>query len=173
MWSGLWKRSGCRIQARAQMNSAIRPKSLRCISTSAVSYNKQWDGAVGKFRVASKELLSNSSAYQSFGSLKEPHKLVLTKMQELSDLIDLAVEQDDTELKQYLLSGDIEEACTLARELYLSRLLHGCENADAAITITAGAGGVDSCDWTQMLATMYKQCRRGKNQSIQALGLVQ
>ncbi|KAJ2094865.1 hypothetical protein GGI09_005170, partial [Coemansia sp. S100] len=78
-------------------------------------------------------------------------------MQELSDLIDLAVEQDDAELKQYLLGGDIEEVCTLARELYLSRLLHGCENTDAAITITAGAGGVDSCDWTQMLATMYKQ----------------
>ncbi|KAJ2866552.1 hypothetical protein GGH94_001444 [Coemansia aciculifera] len=93
------------------------------------------------------------------------HKLVLTKVQELSDLIDLAVEQDDAELKQYLIGGDIEEVCALARELYLSRLLRSSENADAAITITAGAGGVDSCDWTQMLATMYRQCGRSQIQN--------
>ncbi|KAJ2823058.1 hypothetical protein FBU31_004405, partial [Coemansia sp. 'formosensis'] len=136
----LLQQSGYRVLARTLKDPSVYLSSPRHISVSAIVNNKHWDGAVDTFRAASNELARNKSAYQSFASLRDSHKLVLAQMQDLSDVIDLAVEQDDSALKQHLITGDIEAICSLARELYLSRLLHSNENADAAITITAGAG---------------------------------
>ncbi|KAI8324940.1 bacterial peptide chain release factor 2 (bRF-2) [Martensiomyces pterosporus] len=70
-------------------------------------------------------------------------------------MIDLANEMSDAALKQDLVDGDISQLCEAADALKTEILLQREEDADAAVTITAGAGGKDSFDWTQMLANMY------------------
>ncbi|KAJ1938323.1 hypothetical protein FBU59_004475, partial [Linderina macrospora] len=70
-------------------------------------------------------------------------------------MIDLANDANDHDLKQTLLDDDLQQLAQDYKELKLACLLRTEENADAAMTITAGAGGIDSCDWTRMLVEMY------------------
>jgi peptide chain release factor 2 len=70
-------------------------------------------------------------------------------------LLDLADEADDTETR-----GEVAHKLdAVARELddaELRRLLGGEHDAsNAIVSINAGAGGTDACDWAEMLLRMY------------------
>jgi len=70
-------------------------------------------------------------------------------------LLELAAEEDDrptlAEVAQRL--GHSEERL---EEAEVRRLLGGeHDNADAIVSINAGAGGTDACDWAEMLLRMY------------------
>jgi peptide chain release factor 2 len=54
------------------------------------------------------------------------------------------------------LSSEINEIVTIVGSLELKTLLNGkFDNANAILTINAGAGGTDSQDWSEMLQRMY------------------
>lgn len=74
---------------------------------------------------------------------------------EVSELIELAeLEEDESVLT------DIESELTLVEkdveEMRLSALLKGkYDKLNAILTLHAGAGGTEACDWTEMLYRMY------------------
>ncbi|KAJ1952943.1 hypothetical protein EC988_003279 [Linderina pennispora] len=103
----------------------------------------QWEAAVQTFRNISDSLQQHQDAD------------LLTRAKGLGEMIGLANDANDQDLKQALIDDDIQRLAQDYEELKLQWLLSTEENADAAMTITAGAGGIDSCDWTRMLVEMY------------------
>ena len=79
----------------------------------------------------------------------------------LEDLNELwALLQDESELESgehYLeLLAELQQATDKVQHLELEALLDGeYDNQPALVTIHAGAGGVESCDWAEMLYRMY------------------
>ncbi len=74
-------------------------------------------------------------------------------MQELAILIDYKAEG---ELVDAEITSTFELLKTKIADLELKNMLSGAEDKfDAILTINAGAGGTESCDWAQMLMRMY------------------
>ncbi|KAJ2784138.1 hypothetical protein GGI15_002339 [Coemansia interrupta] len=91
----------------------------------------------------------------------------------------MADDQDDSEFRMHLINSDISHLCSDVSRYRIDQELLKNDD-DAAVTITAGAGGVDSCDWTMMLYKMYKRwstsktmkCKLGKRHTSFASVLV-
>lgn len=70
-------------------------------------------------------------------------------------MISLAVEADDESVLADVAS-ELEKAEKDIEEIRLRTLLRGKYDAcDAILTLHAGAGGTEACDWTEMLYRMY------------------
>lgn len=102
-----------------------------------------------------------SNAERVFGeitSLKDvllPWQDIINQIDETQELIDLYADETDetytTELEQQI--DAIEE---MFRPLKLKTLLNGkFDKNDCFLSIHAGAGGTEACDWAQMLMRMY------------------
>ena len=72
-----------------------------------------------------------------------------------SDIVDLAEEENDESLLLDL-SDELEAVEKTIEEMRLSALLKGkYDKLNALLTLHAGAGGTEACDWTEMLYRMY------------------
>ena len=70
-------------------------------------------------------------------------------------MISLAVEEDDESVLEEV-AGELETAEKDIEEIRLRTLLRGkYDSCDAILTLHAGAGGTEACDWTEMLYRMY------------------
>ena len=106
-----------------------------------------WDN-VEESQNVMKEVKSLKGVVEEYDDLK-------TKYEDIETLIDMAEEDEDADL--------IEEATALMdefektyEELRISTLLTGeYDKDDAILTLHAGAGGTESCDWASMLYRMY------------------
>lgn len=89
-------------------------------------------------------------------AIVEPCEAALRKYQELKELADITKEEDK-ELIADLLTG----TNTLLKEvdsLEFCTLLGGeLDRNNAILSINAGAGGTESCDWAEMLLRMYSR----------------
>ncbi len=76
-------------------------------------------------------------------------------LEDASDLIELAVlEDDDSFLPE--IDRELEQVEKDIEEMRLATLLKGkYDSLDALMTLHAGAGGTEACDWTEMLYRMY------------------
>lgn len=73
----------------------------------------------------------------------------------LEDFLTLAEEENDESLAPDI-EKDLEKAETDIEQLRLQTLLRGkYDGANAILTLHAGAGGTEACDWTEMLYRMY------------------
>lgn len=78
------------------------------------------------------------------------------KEQELEEFAVVLSPDDEALIREFsgridLLSGEVEK-------LEFAAILGGeRDSADAILSINAGAGGTESCDWAQMLLRMYRQ----------------
>lgn len=85
----------------------------------------------------------------------EEYNLVKKVLDEIEVLIELGVEANDESLNADVVA-ELKKAETLAENLWLKTLLNGkYDNNNAIITLHAGAGGTESCDWVSMLYRMY------------------
>lgn len=85
----------------------------------------------------------------------EPWQDLIIRLGDLEALYDLAVESKDDSL-----TAEIEEGIKAAKDrfekLNVLNLLSGeVDRNGAYLTIHAGAGGTEACDWAQMLSRMY------------------
>lgn len=77
----------------------------------------------------------------------------------LSDIRELLhiTEEEDLET-QTLLKEELEKAEQMIKDMEIRAFLSGEMDAkNAYLTIQAGAGGVEACDWAQMLLRMYRR----------------
>ncbi len=72
-----------------------------------------------------------------------------------ADLIDLAEEENDESIFEEI-EKELSEVEKTVEEMRLAALLKGkYDKLNALMTLHAGAGGTEACDWTEMLYRMY------------------
>lgn len=106
-----------------------------------------WDDP-DKSQKAMKELKGLKDSFEGYDSLK-------SGLEDINVLIEMADESDDASLVP-----EIEQEVTSfeekMEEIRIETLLSGeYDSCDAILTLHAGAGGTESCDWCQMLLRMY------------------
>ena len=106
-----------------------------------------WDDP-DKSQKAMKELKGLKDSFEGYDSLK-------SGLEDINVLIEMADEADDESL-----IPEIEEEITTFEEkiesIRIDTLLSGeYDKCNAILTLHAGAGGTESCDWCQMLFRMY------------------
>jgi peptide chain release factor 2 len=70
-------------------------------------------------------------------------------------MIELAEEMEDSSMEPDI-EGEIDKTTTLVGNLELRNMLKGRDDEKTALlTINAGAGGTEACDWASMLMRMY------------------
>ena len=94
---------------------------------------------------------------------------LMTQFEDIGLLIEMAYEENDESL-----IPDIEEELsqfeTVFEEMRIQTLLSGEYDKDNAIvTLHAGAGGTESCDWASMLYRMYNRWAERKGFSVEVL----
>jgi len=91
----------------------------------------------------------------------EPFRKLEARLADLDTLLEMAAEEPEGGGRQQLLDEFQTEAAATRRELdqfELKQFLSGEFDAcPAFVTIHAGAGGTESCDWADMLLRMYQR----------------
>lgn len=107
---------------------------------------------------AAQQVISEAS---SLRSKLEPFESLERKLADLELLLQIAEEENDAAARDHAFAEVANEAALLASELSqleLRFLLAGEFDPNPCyLTIHAGAGGTESCDWAQMLLRMYQR----------------
>ena len=91
------------------------------------------------------------------------------KYEDLWTLIEMAEEESDSDLLQEI-DSEYEEFVSAFEEYRVNALLSGeFDQNNAVITIHAGAGGTESCDWASMLYRMYTRWCEKKGYDVEVL----
>ena len=91
------------------------------------------------------------------------------KYEDLWTLIEMAEEEGDSDLLQEI-DSEYEEFVSAFEEYRVNALLSGeFDQNNAVITIHAGAGGTESCDWASMLYRMYTRWCEKKGYDVEVL----
>ncbi|MDR2592330.1 MAG: peptide chain release factor 2 [Chitinispirillales bacterium] len=85
----------------------------------------------------------------------EPWDKANTDASDISELYALAAEEGDKETLADLCGQAAELEKEVARIEFIRKMGGEDDAADAIVTIHSGAGGTESCDWTEMLCRMY------------------
>lgn len=105
---------------------------------------------------------------KSLKSIVEPWEAAFKKYQELKELTQIAGEQDKGLLVDLVRDSDLLLAET--DKLQFQTLLGGEFDKNSAIlSINAGAGGTESCDWVSMLLRMYTRWAESRGYSVKMI----
>lgn len=86
-------------------------------------------------------------------SCVEPFDQITKKLNDSKELLDLSVSEPEY-IEQ--IKGELESLSAEVKKLELQSLLSGeFDRNNAILSINAGAGGTESCDWVSMLLRMY------------------
>ena len=91
----------------------------------------------------------------------------------IKDLIELAEEtpEEDTETWA-MINEEVEEVEKKLKELEIKTFLSGeMDEKNAYLTIQAGAGGTEACDWADMLFRMYKRWAEKKGYEVEIVDI--
>lgn len=99
-------------------------------------------------------------------SIVDPWQKHKEKSQELEELIEISDPQDQSFLNQ--IKKEIDNFSNELVDLELKSILSGEFDArNAILSINAGAGGTESCDWVSMLLRMYTRWSENKGYKLQ------
>ncbi len=120
-----------------------------------------WDDAEEAQKLT-KELKDLKDTLNTMDSLDQSSQDILT-------LIEMGYEEEDSDMV-----SEIEEEIKSFEETFegirIQTLLSGEYDAcDAILTLHAGAGGTESCDWANMLYRMYNRWAQNKGFSLEVL----
>ena len=77
-------------------------------------------------------------------------------LRDLTELLSLTAHDDYGSIRQ--LASDVTTLEAQLNQLEIQRLLSGeVDSKSAIVAVHSGAGGTESCDWTQMLLRMYRR----------------
>ncbi len=115
------------------------------------------------------------STIQRLKSLKEltlPFQELQKSFDDLADLAELAEDENDEEIEKEILR-DVESFSQGLGKLELRMMLSGKnDNKNAYLSIHAGAGGTESCDWASMLLRMYSRWAENNNYTISLIDIL-
>ena len=96
-------------------------------------------------------------------------KKLYTAYDDINLLIEMGYEENDASMAEEIRT-EIQEFEAVFEGLRIQTLLSGeYDSCNAIVTIHAGAGGTESCDWASMLYRMYSRWSERKGFSIQVL----
>lgn len=101
-----------------------------------------------KSQQISKEISSVMSKISAFNAAEKT-------LNDVADLVMLAEEENDESVAEEI-EQDLKDVERSIEEMRLKALLSGkYDKLNAILTLHAGAGGTEACDWTEMLYRMY------------------
>lgn len=116
---------------------------------------------------------SANKAVRELKSLKntvEPFEKATTTLSELKEFSEIA-EEDASLLTQ--INNDLSILAKIVDELEVQTLLAGeFDHNNALLSINAGAGGTESCDWANMLLRMYTRWADDKKFKVEVLDIL-
>jgi peptide chain release factor 2 len=120
-----------------------------------------WDDA-DKAQKTVKELKSLKDTVETYQKLE-------TAYEDVETLLEMGYEENDPELVPEI-EQSLKEFVEELEELRITTLLSGeYDRNNAILTLHAGAGGTESCDWAGMLCRMYERWADKKGFSVQTL----
>lgn len=120
-----------------------------------------WDSAE-KSQAYVKELKQLKDTLEEYDALKQQYKDILA-------LIEMGYEENDPSFVAEI-GEELDKFVQKLEELRLDTLLSGPYDKDNAIlTLHAGAGGTESCDWASILCRMYERFADKKGYSVEML----
>jgi peptide chain release factor 2 len=88
----------------------------------------------------------------------EPAAALEAKLDDAAVLVELAEEEAKDASAEAELEKELDQVEQMLGELETRRMLGGPNDAaNAIVSINAGAGGTEACDWAEMLLRMYKR----------------
>ncbi len=155
---------------RPRLKTALRP------------YGGIFDIAQKKSRI---DELQQRISDASFWTKAEKHQEVLQELKYLKNICDdfERYQREIFEIKELVaLSGDLDQALHAELGTHLERLAHAVttleiktffnkpyDSNNAILSLNAGAGGTESCDWAAMLSRMYIRWAEEKQYAISVL----
>ncbi len=104
-------------------------------------------------------------------STVEPWEQASRKYIELNELLEIAQESDEDLVKD--LNRNIESLFTEVGRLEFKTLLSAeTDPNNAILSINAGAGGTESCDWVEMLLRMYTRWAQSKGYQVRTIDIL-
>lgn len=146
-----------------------------------------FDSAVIESKIAEKEKLTGelnfwdnpSKAEKVLSEIKalrskiEPWKEMIASVEDLETLYELAAESGDDSLEEEI-SANLKELTEKYEKYSILNLLSDeVDRNGAYLTIHAGAGGTESCDWAQMLFRMYSRWAERRGFKLQIVDLLE
>lgn len=120
-----------------------------------------WDDVTSS-QFVMKELKQLKDVVESYETLEEERDDIMT-------MIEMGYEEEDPELVPEV-KEMLEQFVEDFENLRISTLLSGeYDGEDAILSLNAGAGGTESCDWVSMLYRMYHKWAEKKGYQIQIL----
>ncbi len=108
---------------------------------------------------------------KSLKLIVEPWEASFLKYRELKELADILKDQDEE-----LIAGINREADALTKEIggleFKTLLGEEFDKNNAILSINAGAGGTESCDWVQMLLRMYSRFCEKKGCAVKTIDIL-
>jgi len=108
---------------------------------------------------------------KSLKSIAEPWDAAYQKYEELKELLDILKDQDKDLIAG--LTKAVELLTQTVDKLEFNALLGGeFDKNNAILSINAGAGGTESCDWVSMLFRMYSRFAESHGYSIKTIDVL-
>ena len=108
---------------------------------------------------------------KSLKSTAEPFRQLLKEYQDLEELSSILDDNDKDSMDDF--QRHLSKLTKGVDELEFKSLLSGEHDINNAIlSINAGAGGTESCDWASMLLRMYTRWAAAGNYSVQSIDLL-
>ncbi|MCQ2613518.1 MAG: peptide chain release factor 2 [Treponemataceae bacterium] len=103
----------------------------------------------------------------------EPWRELIATMDDIEATYELALESGDEEL-----SAEVEKLYNESKEKYekqsiLNLLSDEVDKNDAFVTIHAGAGGTEACDWASMLSRMYIRWAERRGYKVETVDVLE
>lgn len=95
----------------------------------------------------------------------EPWQEAFNKYRELKELSDI-LKDEDKDLIENLIRDIKSLSANLEKLEFKTLLSDEFDKAGAVLSINAGAGGTESCDWVSMLLRMYNRWAQGKGYNV-------
>lgn len=101
----------------------------------------------------------------------EPVQIFESALTDLNELLELTEAEDSESLEQ--LSDELSKLEKQFADLEIKSLLSGeLDDKDAILSIHAGAGGTESCDWAQMLLRMIRRWAETESYDVEVIDIL-
>lgn len=114
----------------------------------------------------SQKILQEASVYKN---KLQGYEEMMRAYEDAQVMLEMAVEEDDASMEPEI-RQQIDEFIRYYEQLRIRTLLSGEFDAgNAIITLHAGAGGTEACDWNEMLFRMYTRWAEKKGYKVEIL----